>query len=181
MKLGILFPGGTRGPPAAEQGKRSFPFLFHFMFHTPDTRRGHRKHLYRPEGRCLPSATKQHDRGFRLQIFLYWGAALRFPHTQSWVWLLTTKTWAKNRPRIGSKSHVEGCKSRRINNKLVRLTAWAHNPKVSDSHPVAETAWLRLARCAAECAYASSRCAPIRAFSILQQSAFVRAWLWVSD
>ena len=29
-----------------------------------------------------------------------------------------SKTWAKNRPRIGSKSGVEGCKSRRINNKL---------------------------------------------------------------
>jgi pyridoxine 4-dehydrogenase len=29
--------------------------------------------------------------------------------------------------------------------------------------------------------YASSRYAPIRAFSILQQNAFVRAWLWVSD
>jgi hypothetical protein len=28
------------------------------------------------------------------------------------------KTRAKNRPRIGSKSGVEGCKSRRINNKL---------------------------------------------------------------
>lgn len=29
--------------------------------------------------------------------------------------------------------------------------------------------------------YASSRCAQIRAFSILQSSASVRAWLWVSD
>jgi hypothetical protein len=28
------------------------------------------------------------------------------------------KTWAKNRPRIWSKPGVEGCKSRRINNKL---------------------------------------------------------------
>jgi Protein of unknown function (DUF2950) len=28
------------------------------------------------------------------------------------------KTWAKNRCRIGSKSGIEGCKSRRINNRL---------------------------------------------------------------
>ena len=28
------------------------------------------------------------------------------------------KTWAKNRPRMGSKPGIEGCKSRRINNKL---------------------------------------------------------------
>jgi hypothetical protein len=28
------------------------------------------------------------------------------------------KTWAKNRPQIGSESVVEGCKSSRINNKL---------------------------------------------------------------
>src|ERR1017187_725771 len=55
-------------------------------------------------------------------VFYFQDHALRRADAQSRLWLLTTqnlgKTWAKNRPRIWSKSDVEGCKSRRINNNL---------------------------------------------------------------
>jgi hypothetical protein len=59
----------------------------------------------------------------RSSLVLYFqDHALRCADAQSRLWLLTTqdlsKTWAKNPARIGSKPGVEGCKSRRINNKL---------------------------------------------------------------
>ena len=78
---------------------------------------------HRPEGICLSSATLHRDAansalGSGCRIFFirttHCGALMR----NLGCGFSPPKTWAKNRPRIGSKSGVEGCKSRRINNKL---------------------------------------------------------------
>jgi hypothetical protein len=60
--------------------------------------------------------TKGAERAFTKHVEAIFGRYFAARLQTSWRKL--GKTWAKNRPRKGLKPGLEGCKSRRINNKL---------------------------------------------------------------